>query len=97
MFAVFGLRAAITRWLSVAGRSAFFCFCAEERPKVRAKFPNYSVGDVAKELGKRWEACTNRTKYEQQAAKEKERYARVRGKLVRACSQLADTSQFPFR
>ncbi len=58
-------------------RSAFFCFCAEERPKVRAKFPQYAVGDVAKELGKRWEACTNRTKYEQQSQKDKERYARV--------------------
>jgi hypothetical protein len=56
--------------------SAFFCFCNEERPKVRAKFPSYAVGDVAKELGKRWEACTNRAKFEALSAKDKERYAR---------------------
>jgi len=58
------------------GLSAFFCFCNEERAKVKAKFPDYGIGDVAKELGKRWEACTNRTKYEAQAAKDKERYER---------------------
>lgn len=54
--------------------SAFFCFCNDERPKVRAKYPSYSVGDVAKELGKRWEACTSRSKYEQMAAKDRQRY-----------------------
>lgn len=58
-------------------RSAFFCFCNEERPKVKAKYPSYTVGDVAKELGKRWEACTNRTKFEELAAKDKQRYERV--------------------
>ena len=45
---------------------------------MKAKNPELAIGDVAKELGKRWEACSNRTKYEAQAAKEKERYARVR-------------------
>ena len=58
-------------------RSAFFCFCNEERPKVKAKYPSYTVGDIAKELGKRWEACTNRTKFEQLAAKDKQRYEKV--------------------
>jgi len=56
--------------------SAFFCFCGEERAKVKAKHPSYSVGDVAKELGKRWEACPNRSKYEALANKDKERYAK---------------------
>jgi hypothetical protein len=56
--------------------SAFFCFCAEERPKVRSKYPSYGVGDVAKEMAKRWEACPNRAKYEALAAKDKERYAK---------------------
>jgi len=56
--------------------SAFFCFCNEERPRVKAKFPTYAIGDVAKELGKRWEACTNRAKFEALAAKEKERYTK---------------------
>lgn len=56
--------------------SAFFCFCNEERAKVKSKYPSMSVGDVAKELGKRWEACTNRAKFEDLAAKDKARYER---------------------
>jgi len=44
---------------------------------VKAKYPSYTVGDIAKELGKRWEACTNRTKFEQLAAKDKQRYEKV--------------------
>jgi uncharacterized short protein YbdD (DUF466 family) len=56
--------------------SAFFCFCNDERPKVKAQHPNMTVGDVAKELGKRWETCSNKPKYEAIAAKDKERYER---------------------
>jgi len=56
--------------------SAFFCFCNDERPKVRAAHPSHTVGDIAKELGKRWEVCTNKPKYEAIAAKDKERYER---------------------
>lgn len=54
--------------------SAFFFFCAEERPAVRKIWPDYGVGDVAKELGKRWEVIGDKTKYETQAAKDKKRY-----------------------
>jgi uncharacterized short protein YbdD (DUF466 family) len=56
--------------------SAFFCFCNDERQKVKAQHPNLSVGEIAKELGKRWEKCTNKPKYEAIAAKDKERYER---------------------
>jgi len=44
---------------------------------VKAKYPSYSVGDVAKELGKRWEVCPNKSKYEQMAAKDRQRYEKV--------------------
>ncbi|XP_052796676.1 high mobility group protein B2-like [Mya arenaria] len=54
--------------------SAFFLFCAEERPKVRAVSPELSVGDVAKELGKRWEGVTDRSKFDKLALVEKARY-----------------------
>ncbi|PAA58906.1 hypothetical protein BOX15_Mlig025073g1, partial [Macrostomum lignano] len=54
--------------------SAFFFFCEEERPKVRASNPDWRVSEVAKELGRRWEACKNRPRYEQQAARDKLRY-----------------------
>lgn len=56
--------------------SAFFFFCDEERPKVREIHPEWRVGDVAKELSKRWEACTNKPKYEALAAADKARYER---------------------
>jgi len=54
--------------------SAFFFFCNEERPKVRKDHNDWSVAQVAKEMGKRWEKVTDRSKYEQQAAKDKIRY-----------------------
>ena len=34
--------------------SAYFMFSQEERLKVRAEFPDYSITEVAKELGRRW-------------------------------------------
>lgn len=58
--------------------SAFFFFCEVERPKVRAKHPDWKVGDVAKELGKMWEAAPKKDIYERLAAKDKERYEQVR-------------------
>lgn len=54
--------------------SAFFMFCGEERPKVRAANPSYTVGDVAKELGTRWGVVTDKTKYEGMAEEDKKRY-----------------------
>lgn len=54
--------------------SAFFYFCNEERPKVKVEMPGQPVADIAKELGKRWEACTNRGKFESLASKDKARY-----------------------
>lgn len=54
--------------------SGFFFFCNEERPKVRAMYPSYGVGDIAKEMGKRWEVCPNKPKFEAMAVRDKERY-----------------------
>lgn len=56
--------------------SAFFFFCEEERPKVREIHPEWRVGDIAKEMSRRWEACTNKPKYEALAAADKARYER---------------------
>jgi len=36
-------------------RSAFFFFCGEFRASIKADHPDYNVGEIAKELGKRWE------------------------------------------
>lgn len=54
--------------------SAFFFFCEDERPKVRVSNPDWRVSEVAKELGRRWEGCTARPKFEQQAVRDKLRY-----------------------
>lgn len=58
--------------------SAFFHFCAEERPKVRAQQPDISVGDIAKELGARWAALGDaaKTKYQDLNQRDRDRYER---------------------
>merc|ERR1712156_766173 len=56
--------------------SAFFWFAQDERPKVRAANPSFAVGDIAKELGRRWADATPAFKstYEAKAEKDRERY-----------------------
>jgi len=56
--------------------SAFFWFCSDERPKARELLGDVSVGEVAKELGRRWGNVTSelKSKYEALAAKDKARY-----------------------
>jgi HMG (high mobility group) box len=34
--------------------SAYFLYSQEERLKVKAEFPDYSITEIAKELGRRW-------------------------------------------
>lgn len=57
-------------------RSAFFWFCHDERAKVKAVNPDYGVGDIAKELGKKWADCDAEAKhkYEVMADRDKKRY-----------------------
>ncbi|KAB7507899.1 High mobility group protein DSP1 [Armadillidium nasatum] len=57
--------------------SAFFWFCSDERPKVRAIYPNLGVGEIAKELGVRWSTVSDeiRSRCEEMAKKDKLRYA----------------------
>lgn len=56
--------------------SAFFWFCHDERNKVKALNPEYGVGDIAKELGRKWSDMDAevKSKYEQMAEKDKARY-----------------------
>jgi len=56
--------------------SAFFYYANEERPKVRAANPDFSVGEVAKELGRQWNELSVDTKapYEKQASDDRARY-----------------------
>lgn len=61
-------------------RSAFFWFCNDERTKVKALNPEYGVGDIAKQLGKKWSDVepSTKSKYEAMAENDKKRYERVR-------------------
>jgi len=57
--------------------SAFFWYCNDERPNVKAALNNTnSVSQVAKELGRRWGLIRpeQKTRYEALAAKDKVRY-----------------------
>ncbi|KFM75735.1 High mobility group protein DSP1, partial [Stegodyphus mimosarum] len=56
--------------------SAFFWFSNDERPKVKESMPDSTVGDITKELGRRWNEISPevRSKYEALAAKDKARY-----------------------
>ena len=57
-------------------RSAYFHYAADERPKVREANPSFAVGDIAKELGRRWSDAdpSLKAKYEAKAEKDRERY-----------------------
>lgn len=54
----------------------FMWFSSEERAKVRLDHPGLRVGDVAKELSRRWALCDPETKarYDQMAYNDKQRY-----------------------
>jgi len=56
--------------------SGFFWFSQEERQKVRAANPDFGVGDIAKELGRRWAECPEdvKAKFEAMAANDRQRY-----------------------
>jgi hypothetical protein len=56
--------------------TAFILFGNEERPKLKAKRPELTFGEIGKELGKQWKALTeeSKLKYKAMAEKEKQRY-----------------------
>lgn len=64
-------------------RSAFFWFCNDERNKVKALNPEFGVGDIAKELGRKWSDVDPevKQKYESMAERDKARYERVSYKI----------------
>merc|ERR1719367_2755132 len=56
--------------------SAYFLFSQEERLKVKAEFPDYSITEVAKELGRRWADMAPEVKqrYQQMAEEGRQKY-----------------------
>ena len=61
-------------------RSAFFLFCADYRAELKQANPSWSIGEIAKELGRRWAEATPdvKKKYADKGEKEKEKYNKVR-------------------
>ena len=53
--------------------SAYFLFAQEERLKVKAKHPNYSICEIAKELGQRWADMNPEVKQHYQQKDEEDR------------------------
>lgn len=58
-------------------QSAFFLFCGDRRGEVKKANPGFTVGDVAKSLGKMWgdTKAEDKTKYEVLAKSAKEKYS----------------------
>merc|ERR1719336_482976 len=56
--------------------SAYFLFSQEERLKVKAEHPNYSICEIAKELGRRWADMAPEVKqrYQQMAEEGRQKY-----------------------
>lgn len=75
--------------------SAFFWFCNDERTKVKALNPEYGVGDIAKELGKKWSDVepTVKSKYEAMAENDKKRYEREMQEYKARCKGIQPGQQ----
>ncbi|TPP59293.1 Dorsal switch protein 1 [Fasciola gigantica] len=68
--------------------SAFFFFCDEHRGRVKELNPEYKVADVAKELGRQWETCQDKAKYELLAQQDKQRYEEA-GQILNFSTDMA--------
>tara|TARA_Y100001958_G_C21197483_1_gene524619 strand:+ start:273 stop:776 length:504 start_codon:yes stop_codon:yes gene_type:complete len=57
-------------------KSSYMFFTDDVRPKLKNKFPNDSMGELSKRLGKLWKDLKDKDKkkYEKLAIKDKERY-----------------------
>jgi len=58
--------------------TAYFFFAADKRPEIRAQHPEYTITEVASQIGQKWRCLDDEDKqpYEEKAAKDKDRYLR---------------------
>lgn len=72
-------------------QSAFFLFCADFRADLKKRNPSWSVGEIAKELGRQWTNAKPafKKKYTDKGEKEKAKYNKV---MDRYRAQLAGRS-----
>lgn len=57
-------------------KSSYMFFCESRRDKIKEKFPNTSMGEMSKKLGKEWQSLSEDDKetFVSLANKDKERY-----------------------
>ncbi|MPC23752.1 High mobility group protein DSP1 [Portunus trituberculatus] len=70
--------------------SAFFYYANDERAKVRAANPDFSVGEVAKELGRQWNELTENDKLKYEKLAEEDRARRSFGPWAAGPSNAAN-------
>ncbi|PZC82490.1 hypothetical protein B5X24_HaOG210239 [Helicoverpa armigera] len=82
------------KW-SMRPQTAFFWFCNEERSKVKASHPNYSVVEIAKEMAKRWKDADSETKakFERIAEYDRKRYGQET-EVVKKRKKVDDVNDF---
>jgi len=58
------------------GKTSYMYFAEDNRTEIREKFPDATMGDISKELGKKWQTLSEKDKepYIALANKDKERY-----------------------
>ena len=71
------LSLAILHFVCIPFRSAYTFFCADQWSTVLTDYPKYKSTEVIRELAERWAVCTDREKYEDQAADDKKRFENV--------------------
>ncbi|XP_076042509.1 uncharacterized protein LOC143026280 [Oratosquilla oratoria] len=78
--------------------SAFFYYANEERARVRAANPDFSVGEVAKELGRQWNELTEdrKVKFERLAEEDRARYDREMTAYRSGCSPMKRMDISPY-
>ena len=62
--------------LNILPLSSYMFFCDSARQALSNRFPNDSMGDISKKLGKMWHSMDNskRSKFEKKSAEDKIRY-----------------------
>lgn len=76
-------------------KSAYLCFCEEERGNIKAETPDMSAVDITRELGVRWSKIKDDTKakrkYVEQATEDRARFDREKAEMSGGSAPTAPT------
>ena len=76
-------------------KSSYMFFTDYMRTKIRAKYPNDSMGEVSKKLGKMWNGLTpkEKSKFEKMASKDKVRYQNEKNNAPQQKESVSENSE----